>query len=276
MNKHLYLLLFVLLMVGVEVPAQSLRQPIHASYTGMGAYSIHGIDLFSFSANPAVLAQVKQKAFGIYSEQRFLLSALSQNSLVAAFPTSSGSFALQVNYFGSRLYNEIQFGGTYARSLGKSLDLGLGFHYNQLRIPGHLRANAMVVEAGLMMHFNENLHGGFGIYHAVSGNLQRMYHEKIAAVYRGGLGFEASEIFYASVEIIKEANKAAGVMFGLQYKPITQLVLRGGINTIHQQPFFGAGILWSRLRIDITAAHHPQLGISPGIMLLYHFKEGAP
>jgi len=45
---------------------------MHASYTGLGAYSMNMVDIFSFSANPAVLAKLKEKAVGVYTEQRWL------------------------------------------------------------------------------------------------------------------------------------------------------------------------------------------------------------
>lgn len=276
MKNHLLPTVAILLFICFEGRAQSLRQPMHASYTGLGAYSIKMVDLFSFSANPAVLAQLKEKAVGVYTERRFMLNALTQTNIVAAVPTGSGNFALQVNYFGSGLYYETQLGGTYARSLGTKLDIGLGFHYNRIGIPGYLRADAVVAEAGLMMHFTEKLHGGLAVYNPTGGMLQRSQREKIATVFRGGLGLDASDLFYISAEMIKEENRPAGVLVGFQYKPIAQLLIRGGINTMQQQPFFGAGMLWEKLRIDIAATFHPQLGLSPGLLFLYRFKNQVP
>ena len=273
MKKHLLPAFAIVLFVGFEARAQSFRQPIHASYTGLGAYSINMVDLFSFSANPAVLARLKEKAVGVYTERRFMLNALTQTNLLAAMPTGSGNFALQVNYFGSGLYRETQLGGTYARSLGTKLDIGLGFHYNRIGIPGYLRADAVVAEAGLVMHFTEKLHGGLAVYNPAGGMLQRSQREKITTVFRGGFGFDASDLFYISAEMIKEENRPAGALVGFQYKPIAQLLIRGGINTMQQQPFFGAGMLWEKLRIDIAATFHPQLGLSPGLLMLYRFKK---
>lgn len=276
MKKHLLTAFAILLFVGFETRAQSLRQPMHASYTGLGAYSMNMLDIFSFSANPAVLAQLKEKAVGVYTERRFMLNALTQTNLLAALPTGSGNFALQVNYFGSGLYHETQLGCTYARSLGTKLDMGLGFHYNRVGIPGYLRADAVVVEAGLVMHFTDKLHGGLAVYNPAGGMLQRSQREKIATVFRGGFGLDASDLFYISAEIIKEENRPAGVLVGFQYKPVAQLFIRGGINTIQQQPFFGAGILWEKLRMDVAVTFHPQLGLSPGVLLLYQFKKQSP
>ena len=98
-----------------------------ASYTGLGAYSTRHVDVFSFSANQASLAQLKNASAGVYGERRFLLSAANMYTAVVALPTSQGNFGLQADYFGFTNYNESQIGIAYARSLGSKLDIGIKF-----------------------------------------------------------------------------------------------------------------------------------------------------
>src|SRR5664279_4410699 len=102
--------------------AQPLRRPVAATYIGLGAYSITHVDAFSFTANQAALAQIKDPAIGVYGEKRFLLDAANMYSAVVVLPTPQGNFGIQADYFGYKNYNESQLGIAYARSLGSKLD----------------------------------------------------------------------------------------------------------------------------------------------------------
>ena len=52
-----------------------------------------------------------------------------------------------------------------------------------------------------------------------------------------------------------------------------QFFARVGIASENESPYAGAGISWNNLRLDISASYHPQLGISPGLMLIVNFKR---
>ena len=117
-------LLSLLVISHTHLCAQSIRKPLAAAYTGLGAYSVHHVDVFSFSSNQAALAQIKDPAIGVYGERRFLLDAMNMYSAVAALPTKQGNFGIAIDYFGFKNYNESQIGIAYARSLGAGLTSG--------------------------------------------------------------------------------------------------------------------------------------------------------
>jgi hypothetical protein len=52
------------------INGQTVRRPVAAVYTGLGAYSINHVDVFSFSNNQASLAQMKNASAGVYGERR--------------------------------------------------------------------------------------------------------------------------------------------------------------------------------------------------------------
>lgn len=253
--------------------AQTVRQPLTSSYPGLGAYSKQVADQYSFIINPAALSNLQQNGAGVYSERRFLLSAFSQYTAVAGFQTHSGTFGLQADYFGYSNYNETQLGLGYARSLGSKIDVGVKFNYYNLRIPGYESASTFHFEAGVLMHLTEKLNAGFSVFNTVGGMLNKTSNEKIASVYRGGIGYEASDKFFISTELIKEENKNIGVNAAFQYTLVKQLLVRAGINTVNTQPFVGVGLKFGQFRVDMAAAYHPQLGLSPAVMLLFDFKQ---
>lgn len=253
--------------------AQTVRQPLISSYPGLGAYSKQAADQFSFIINPAALSNLQQSGAGVYSERRFLLNAFSQYTAVAGFQTNSGTFGLQADYFGYSNYNETQLGLGYARSLGSKIDVGVKFNYYNLRIPVYGSASTFHFEAGVLMHLSEKLHAGFSVFNPVGGVLNKTANEKIASVYRGGIGYEASDKFFISAELIKEENKNVGVNAAFQYVLVKQLLIRAGINTVNTQPFVGVGLKFGQFRVDVATAYHQQLGISPAVMLLFDFKQ---
>lgn len=255
-----------------QVDAQSLRRPVAASYIGLGAYSIHHLDVFSVTANQAALAQIKAPAFGVYGEKRFLLAATNMYSAVAALPTRQGNFGLQADYFGYKNYNESQLGMAYARSVGTKLDLGIKFNYYSFRIPGFQNSAAINFEIGAIAHLTEKLNAGIHFYNPVGGNLSKKENEKLGSVYKFGIGYEASEDFFISTEIVKQEDLPVNVYAGVQYNFAQQFFARAGIASQNGSPYAGAGISWNNLRLDIAVSYHPQLGLSPGLMLIVNCK----
>jgi hypothetical protein len=269
--RKIQFVFFFLICIGVQ--SQTVRQPLMSTYPGIGAYTQNSADAFSMIINPAALANVKVAGAGVYGERRFLLSALNQYTAAIAMPTSSGSFGLQADYFGYSNFRETQIGLAYGRSLGKNVNVGVKFNYYNLNIPANVSASAFHFEAGVVMHLTEKLHAGFSAFNPVGGVINKANDEKIASVYRGGFGYEASEKFFIIAEMIKEENKNVGVNAAFQYALVKQLLIRAGINTLNSQPFIGAGLKIKQLRIDFATAYHPQLGLSPALMLLFDFSK---
>ncbi len=252
---------------------QALRRPIAAGYIGLGAYSINHVDAFSFTANQAALAQVKSGAAGFYGEKRFLLSAANMFTAVVVLPTQQGNFGLQADYFGFKNYNESQLGIAFARNLGSKLDLGVKFNYYGFKIPGYANASAINFEIGAIAHLSEKLHTGIHIYNPVGGKLSVQDDEKLSSAYTFGMGYEASDKFFVSSEIVKEEDLPVNVNVGLQYNFKKQFFVRAGIATETTNSYAGAGISWKNFRLDVSGNYHPQLEFTPGLLLIINFKD---
>lgn len=246
-----------------------------AAYTGLGAYSRHHADVFSFTSNQASLAQIKNFSAGVYAEKRFLLEELSLLQLALALPTSSGHFGLKAGYYGFSAYNESQIGLAYGRKLGEKVDLGAQFNYNGVTASGYGNAAAINFDIGLLLHLTDKLHAGIHAYNPVGGKFGKNLEEKLASVYHVGLGFEASDNFFVSAELEKEENQPVNINAGLQYKVLPQLMVRGGIATASSNAYFGAALYFKSFRMDVTAGYHPQLGITPGLLFIFNLPASS-
>jgi hypothetical protein len=253
--------------------AQTVRSPISAAYAGVGALSNNNVDVFCTAANQAALTKLKQASIGVYSEKRFLIKDLGFYDAAVAIPTRSGNFGFDGRYFGSADYNEAQVGLAYARSLGSKIDLGVQFDYYAVRIAGYGNASSVNFELGMILYLTDNLNAGLHLYNPLGSKLGKNGEEKLASIYSFGIGFEPSKSFFFSMELAKEEDKPPNVIAGLQYKLLPQLLARAGISTTTSLTYFGIGFQWKLMRLDATASYHPQLGISPGIMLLYNFTK---
>jgi hypothetical protein len=266
-------LFFLLLFINEFIGGQSLKSPVAAAYVGLGAYSKSHADVFSFTSNQAALAQMKAPAFGVYSERRFLLAETQLFSAVGVLPTKNGNFGFQADYFGYKNFNESQLGIAYGRSVGKDFDLGIKFNYYSFRIPGYQNGSVINFEIGAIAHVTEKLHAGIHFYNPVGGTISKADHDKLSAIYKFGIGYEASENFLVSAEIIKVENMPVNVTAGVQYNFEKQFFARAGITSENGSPYAGAGVFWNNLRLDVCASFHPQLGISPGVMLIINVNK---
>ncbi len=253
--------------------AQVIKEPLSVGYTGSGAYSKNFSDIFSATTNQASLASLKTGGFGVYGERRFLLEELNNYAAVLAVPTSSGVFGFEGDYFGSAAFNESELGILYARKISNQIDVGAKFNYYALRIPIYGSAAAINFEAGLIFHLSDKLHAGIHMYNPASSKFGKYENEKLASVYRFGIGYEVSEMMFVSAEIVKQENRRISINAGLQYNLQKNIFIRTGISTLTGSNYAAVGLQLNFARIDVNAAYHPQLGFTPGLLLLVNFKK---
>ena len=273
--KSANLLTAALLCLNASGFTQTLHTPLASYYPSSGAYSKNFTDALSLSSNIAALSALNNFSAGVYGERKFMLEEISLYTAAIIMPTSSGNFALQADYFGYEAYNESQIGIAFGIPLSNKAGIGAKFNYYNLRIPSYLNASAINFEIGSIIHISDQLHTGISIYNPLSSSLGKNTGEKIASVYKAGLGYEMSASFFTQLEIIKEKDKDVNVHAGLQYRPIKQLFARAGIFTGTSSCYFSVGYLYRQLRMDFSVGFHQQLGISPGLLLLYQLNKSA-
>jgi len=260
------------MLVMAKGSGQSVRYPVASKYAGMGAYSLNFVDPLSVLSNQAALANVQSVSAGICGEKRFLLDELGLYSLSLCIPLSFGGVGFSTQYFGYEAFNETQIGIGYGKSLGK-IDIGIQINLHALKISGY--GNDMLVnfEAGAIFHINEQLHAGFHVYNPSGSKFGKDHLEKLSSAYSGGFGYEASEKVFVSAQIIKEEDKPVTINAGMQYVFEKKFFARLGLYTETTNLYFGIGLKWNFFRIDVTASHHPQLGFTPGVLLVFEGKR---
>lgn len=97
----------------------------------------------------------------------------------------------------------------------------------------------------------------------------------IPSVFRLGAAWKAGPAFMALAEVEKDLERPAQLKAGLEYRPVTLLVLRLGARSEPARVSFGAGVrLKNGLQLDTGAEWHPVLGLTPALMLTW--RKGTP
>jgi hypothetical protein len=127
-------------------------------------------------------------------------------------------------------------------------------------------------EAGIIVHLTEKFHTGIHVYNPTSSKLGKTNDERLPSIYRIGVGYEASGKVFVSIEIVKQEKQEVSVNAGLQYNLHEKVFLRAGIATLTNNSYAGVGLQLGFARIQLNTAYHPQLGFTPGLLLLLNFK----
>lgn len=206
---------------------------------------------------------------GIYAERRFMLKELDRYAAAIAIPFRHGGVGISALHTGSSHYRESQLGLAYGRALGESVSLGVQFNYHLISIAGYGNSGAMHAEIGSIIHLTDNLHAGVHVYNLLNSKLKNEMSRKLPAIYTLGLGYELSESIYMSAEVAKEEGQPVNMNIAVHYSLVKQLFLRGGIATGSNQFFFGTGMKWKNARMDVVGTYHPQLGVTPSLLLIF-------
>ncbi|MFZ1311469.1 MAG: hypothetical protein WAR38_01325, partial [Chitinophagaceae bacterium] len=57
------------------------------------------------------------------------------------------------------------------------------------------------------------------------------------------------------------------------YRFIPQLLVRAGLSSATSSAWAGLGLLIKSFRLDVTTSWHPQLGVTPGLLVLFNFNK---
>lgn len=242
-------------------------------YTATGTYSRHFTDAFSGAVNQAALAQVQQATAGVYAEKRFMLTALSSYTAALAWPVKNGGIGISLQYAGDDNYNTSQAGIGYGKKLGDAVDIGIQVNYNAVRLAGYGSSSALAAAAGILLHITDKLHTGLHVYNFTGAKFGRRTNEPLAAVYSTGIGYELSDKFFIGIDISKKAGGPVAINAGMQYVVADHLFARLCTAAGTGSYIAGLGVQWKTFRVDAVTGWHAQLGFTPGLLLLFTFKE---
>jgi len=252
--------------------AQPVWSPAGPQPAG-GAYSSQFQHVFTAMHNQAALGQLPALTAGAYTERRFMLKALSVYSLALAVPVPPGAFGLSFVRFGSPAFHQQKLGIAYGRSLGDKLSIGLQADYLAVSMQQYGSAGTLTFEAGCLLHITPQLHAGFHVFNPPARQLDKSGQEDIPVVYTAGAGYEVSDAFLLSAELIRESARSITTRLMSEYKVMAQLSLQLALSTDPQLSGAGIRFSWEGLHIHLYGNYHPQLGLTPATAIVWQLKQ---
>lgn len=267
--------LFVWLVMG----ALCMQAQNNLSSEGARAYGMGGIqtplhDAYSAFGNQAGLAGVDAIVVGAFFENKFAVEELSRSGLVVAAPTSLGTFAFAGTFFGSSLYSETLLGLAYGRTMiPKYLRLGIKMNYYQLHLGENLgNRSSVTAEFGVQSSPVENLTVGLHLDNPFPQSVTENDDDKLPTRVKIGASYSFGKHVLVAAEADKDLEQEeTNFKAGIEFSFLERFYMRAGINSFPAQHSFGVGLLWSKVRADLSFARHSTLGYSPKFGLSYGF-----
>jgi len=238
----------------------------------MGNASLTFQHINSILSNQAGLSFIKTPSAILFTEQRFAVTEIRSIAAGFAYPTKSGVFGLNLNYFGFEDYNEQKIGLAYSRKLMDKLSIGAQVNYINFRIPEYGSQGFLSFDLGLQAQVLDDLILAAHIANPIGQEI--VEDDNLPTVFKIGAAYCPSKKAVIMLEMEKDIDFETRIKGGLEYKLIEAFSLRAGFSSNPSAFSFGAGYtIKEQLRIDIGASYHNILGFSPGLGVIYELKS---
>lgn len=238
----------------------------------INAYSSKLNDAVSGFINNASLAGISNDQIALYGEERYLLKEFSSMSVFGAFKTRLGNFGIETDFRSFGEYNHLQVGGTYAKQIDKKIDVALQVGCLVNKASELNKEKFISAKFAMMSHPYPNVNFGFQFERCfdVSESLMKI---DIPSRFGFGFGYDVSDNFCIGIIIDKESGMPVNVSPGLIYMVSKKMNVRFGFSGDTKTISSGVGFAHKDLDVKIFFNHHPQLGITPGVMLSIYIKN---
>ncbi len=222
--------------------------------------------------NPAILGALQSSEAGAFLVQPFGLNDLAVTYAHAAFQAGSGAVGAGIGYSGVDGYRAISSHLAFGHKLWNRLFAGVGMDMYYLDLADYGHTYAMGITGGLVFPIFTGLHLGVALRYPFS--LATSGTEELPVHYQATLSYALSESLTLSTEWLQEAGFQSDIRVGMTYRPLPQLPVRIGYQSLNNGFTAGLGYEWrSKWSLDVAAGHHAYLGFTPSAGFRYRFSR---
>lgn len=237
---------------------------------GMAHASINNTDVWSMNHNVGALAYLESFSVGGYYENKYLLKELNVSGIAAAYPTKFGTFGLQTNMFGSKLFRQTEVGFGYSLKLAKFISAGIKLNYMNYRFGmDYGSKHTFTAELGIMAKIKDKVAIGAHVYNITRTKMADYQNERIPTIISLGVTYFVSDKINLTLEAEKDIDQKMAFRFGMDYQIHKMVALRIGTSSGPWLATMGLGFNFKGLQIDLASSWHFQLGYSPQFSLTY-------
>jgi hypothetical protein len=116
---------------------------------------------------------------------------------------------------------------------------------------------------GATYAFGRNLVLGAQVFNPNEQRITETGNERVPSMVRFGARYRFSDLVFACSEVEQSLNTKPVFKAGIEYKPVSVLVLRAGVSGNPRTSSFGFGLVLKKFQIDMAGSFHPVLGFTP-------------
>jgi hypothetical protein len=272
MRKEWGLVAVFLLQVAVGGVTAQLPFSAGNSLAGINTLSRHHADAFAFTGNAAAVNTANTMG-GILAERKYEMKEGGDYLAALSVPLGEGGMGFSLRSSGASGFNESEARLSYGRKLAGPLGAGAEIHYVGISMDGYGKVSVPGFGLGLLFRVSETVNAGIFTRDPVGRGFGKDRLEMLTAVYGLGIGFEPSDQFLFTANLLKEEGRPAGGRLAFQYLPSPNFRLRGGVEFQRRTVLFGAG--WQKKSgrvitvVDLQAGWHLLLGLSGALQVQF-------
>lgn len=258
----------IILLLQTPLYAQNYPGP-RSSALGSASMALQGS--WSIQQNSAGISTLERPVLAFSYEQHFLDPELSSQSALLVLPINKHVLGLSFRRYGFSEYAEQSAGFAYARSFSGTLSLAIALRLHQIHINQYGNASALSLDAGMQFRLTERIMIGSFISNPGRSGYSNSPASNVPVGMSLGISYFFSDKVLVLTDLEKVLGRAMDLKFGLEYKPVKEYALRGGVSVNPYKQYAGFGFNFKGIVIDAAIISHPSLGISPNLGLSYEF-----
>lgn len=255
--------------------AQIPQSNHHSIYKGNFLFLPESGPALALTGNPGLLGLNSVSLIGLQSERRFLLDELSFHQFILVFPAGQASWAGSVHYFGSTNYNESSATVSYGRKLGK-LCLGVQFDYQFTKAMTYESQSRLGARLGVVWSLADRLLTGIELRNPIHRKENGIDSKLLPFEMNWFLNLLLSDQAGLGIRVEKGAQLPAVISVAILYQPVQSVRCRTGILTTGFSPWLSVEFQFKQLYLTIQTTYHTQLGVTPGMSLVYQLTKKNP
>jgi hypothetical protein len=247
------------------------QEPIDAWSQALGqAGTMLGETVTAF-ASPASMASVKKPCFTAYAENQWGIPELSTGAFSVILPVKNNALAFGYASSGYEAFSESHFRLCAAHGFGTAARAGISIEYARVRqYDGYGNLHALTPAISLQIMPASFFVLGIQLSNPLKTGYFPEGYKSIPAKIAAGIGFSPDKDVLICMEWKKESDSKPVYCGGIELAFGKYFRLRTGVSSSSTLQYgIGIGMHAGHVNIDLSAVHHPILGYSPALTLIY-------
>jgi hypothetical protein len=262
----------ILLILSIEIHAQSIYAPVSARVIGIGDAAVTLDGYWASFQNTAGITSTESLELGATYENRFGMPGMDFMATGITGKVPFGHISINAFRFGDDIYNEHKLSLGYATEIG-IIRIGGRANYIQYMVQDFGTRNTYSVDFGGIATITPQLVIGAQALNITQANINAETEQRVPTLLKLGLSYRPRDYFMLNAEIEKDIIKTAMIKLGAEYNFMEKFYLRTGLNSNSFQSFYGLGFKYLSFQWDYALSNHAEMGFSHSISMHYKLRR---